>query len=183
MTTLDGFFSGPNGEINWHMVNEEFNTYSIELINTVDTILFGRVTYELMAAYWPTSAAAADNPLVADNLNCMAKLVVSQKLNHPKWNNSRVIRGDLVSEISLLKQQPGKDIVIYGSGTIVRTLASANLIDDFRLFVCPIMLGKGISLFSRMSKSLHLHLHDTKTLSNGVVLLHYLLPTVGNSAV
>jgi dihydrofolate reductase len=174
LVTLDGFFAGPNGEIDWHVVDEEFFNYvKFELQNEVDTILFGRVTYEGMASYWPTPAAAQNDPDTTDYMNKTPKIVFSKTLAKADWNNSTLVKGDLAQEVSKLKQQPGKNLVIYGSGTIVSALAQLGLIDDYRIFVVPVVLGRGKPLFSDITMPINLKLLRTKTFKTGVVLLSY----------
>ena len=104
MVSLDGFFEGPNRDINWHNVDDEFNQFAIEQTSTVDTILFGRVTYELMAGYWPTPAATTDDPVIADLMNRLPKIVFSRTLQKAEWNNTRLIKDHIAEEITTLKQ-------------------------------------------------------------------------------
>lgn len=176
MVTLDGFLAGPNGEIDWHSVNDEFNDFAVAQLNAVDTLLFGRVTYELMASYWPTEAAIKDDAVVADKMNTLNKVVFSRtldKVGWDKWNNARLVKTNIAAEISKLKQQPGKDMVIFGSGTIVSTLGQAGLIDLYRIFVVPVILGKGKPQFTDIANPIKLKLADTKTFKTGVVFLSY----------
>ena len=149
--TLDGFFEGPNKELDWHIVDEEFNQYANDLLSNVDALLFGRVTYQLMADYWP---AAATNPStsksdleIADKMNNLPKIVFSKTLQEVKWNNSRLVKENIAEEISKMKQQPGKDMVIFGSGSIVSTFMQHGLIDEYRIIVNPVVLGNGKPLF------------------------------------
>lgn len=171
--TVDGFFSGPNGEIDWHNVDEEFNQYAIELINSIDTMLFGRMTYEGMASYWPTPAATMDDPIVAGKMNSTAKVVFSTTLETAEWENTTLVKGDAGDEIAKLKQLPGKDMVIYGSGRLVSSLTRRGLIDEFRIFVNPVVLGSGVPLFRDMNDRVALRLTGTKTFKSGNVLLCY----------
>jgi dihydrofolate reductase len=120
--TLDGFFAGPNGEYDWFVWDEETAKYSRELLGSIDTILFGRVTYDLMAGYWPTASAPAEDPVIIDAMNNLKKVVFSRTLEKVKWRNSRLVKENIENEAAELKQQPGKDIVIFGSGSIVSTL-------------------------------------------------------------
>ncbi len=174
MVSVDGFFAGPNGEIDWHVVDEEFNRYAIDLLNTLDTILFGRVTYEMFESYWP---AAAKDPVtsksdlkIADKINNINKIVFSKTLEKVEWNNVKLLKEVIPDEIRKLKQQPGKDMVIYGSGSIVSEFAKHGLISEYRLFVAPVTLGKGKSLFK---EKLNLKLIESKQFGNGNVLLRY----------
>ncbi len=171
--TVDGLFSGPNGELDWHNVDEEFNEWALELIDSIDTMLFGRVTYEGMASYWPTPLATTDDPMVAGKMNSTHKLVFSKTLEQADWENTTLVAGDAAEEIAKLKQQPGKDMVIYGSGKLVSSLAARGLIDEFRIFVNPIVLGSGVPLFQGMSESVNLRLTGTRVFKSGNVLLCY----------
>jgi dihydrofolate reductase len=176
MVSLDGLFAGPEGSIDWHVVDEEFNEFAIDQLNAMDAMIFGRVTYEGMLSYWPTQMAIENDTVVADKMNTLPKLVFSrtlQKVEWGKWDNAKLIKGDIGEEISKLKQQPGKDMVIFGSGSIVSTLAQLGLIDEYRLFVVPTVLGNGASLFTGVTKPVNLKLLRTKTLKTGVVLLCY----------
>ncbi len=172
MVSVDGFFAGPNGEIDWHNVDEEFNTFAIEQLDSVDTLVFGRVTYELMASYWPTAEALKDDSVVAAKMNALPKIVFSKTLEKVEWNNSRLAKNDVVEEISQLKKENGRDIVIFGSGTVVSVLAEAGLIDEYRLIINPVALGKGKSLFAG-AHEFKLKLLDTKQFRSGNVLLKY----------
>jgi dihydrofolate reductase len=171
--TIDGFFAGPNGEIDWFVWDEETAQYSKELLGSVDTILFGRVTYELMASYWPTASPPTEDPVIIDAMNNLPKIVFSRTLEKTGWKNTRLVKEINKEEILKLKHQPGKGMVIYGSGSIVSTFTQLGLIDEYRLFVNPIVLGSGKSLFKDIRGKLNLKLVNTKTFKNGVVLLEY----------
>ncbi len=173
LVTLDGFFEGPNGEIDWHVVDEEFNEFAIEQLNSVDMLLFGRVTYELMASYWPTEAAITDDPIVAGRMNTLPKIVFSRTLSGVEWKNTRLVKEDAEEEISKLKQQPGKDLIILGSSDLAVTLIEHDLIDEFRIMVNPVVLGNGKSLFRGIKDRLKLELVQTRTFRSGNVLLYY----------
>ncbi len=171
--TLDGFMAGPNGEIDWSLWNEETAQYAKELQKSIDTILFGRVTYELMASFWPTPAADSEDPVITGYMNDTAKIVFSKTLEKTDWKNTKVIREINSGEILKMKQQPGKNLVIYGSGSLVSNLTQLGLIDDYRIFVNPVILGQGKLLFQDLKDRHKLKLIDTKIFKNGVVLLHY----------
>jgi dihydrofolate reductase len=172
LITLDGFFAGTKGEIDWHNVDEEFNDFSIEQLSQIGTLLFGRVTYDLMYSYWPTPQALNDDPTVAKAMNRIPKVVFSKKLEKVEWENTTLIKENIVEEVKKLKQKPGKDIAIFGSGTIVQLLTDAGLIDEYRLIVNPVILGKGKLLFKDVKK-LRLKLLETKIFKSGNVLLCY----------
>jgi dihydrofolate reductase len=173
LTTLDGFYEGPNKEIDWHNVDEEFNEFAINQLNSVDVLLFGRVTYELMASYWPTPAATTNDPIVADKMNSLPKIVFSKTLSSVEWQNTRLVKENIAEEISKLKQQPGKDLIIFGSSDLAVTLTRLGLIDEYRIMVNPVVLGDGKSLFKGISQRLNLKLLKTRTFSSGNVLLYY----------
>jgi dihydrofolate reductase len=177
MVTLDGFFEGPNKELDWHIVDEEFNQYANDLLSNVDALLFGRVTYQLMADYWP---AAATNPStsksdleISDKMNNLPKIVFSKTLKEVKWNNSRLVKDNIAEEISKMKQESGKDMVIFGSGSIVTTLMQLGLIDEYRIIVNPVVLGSGKPLFKGINDKQNLKLLKTKVLGSGIVILYY----------
>ena len=177
LVTLDGFFAGPKGELDWHIVDEEFNQYAIDLLSKVDALLFGRITYQLMADYWP---AAATNPStsksdleIAHKMNNLPKIVFSKTLQEVRWNNSRLVKENIAEEISKMKQQPGKDMVIFGSGSIVSTFMQLGLIDEYRIIVNPVVLGNGNPLFKGINGKQNLKLLNTKVFDSGIVILFY----------
>jgi dihydrofolate reductase len=173
MVTLDGFFEGPDRDINWHNVDDEFNEFAIEQINTVDTLIFGRVTYELMASYWPTKEAITNDPIVADKMNSMPKIVFSKTLASADWQNTRLVKGDAAKEIAKLKKQPGKDLIIFGSADLAASFIKDGLIDEFRVMLNPILLGRGTPLFKGIQDKLNLKLLKTRRFGSGNVLLYY----------
>jgi dihydrofolate reductase len=173
MVTLDGFFARLDGNIDWHVVDDEFNTFARQQLDEMDTLLFGRVTYEGMASYWPTEAAMADDAEIANAMNRLPKIVFSRTLTTVDWSNSRLARDDLAEEITRLKEQPGKDMALFGSGEIVSGLTRHGLIDEYRLFVCPVVLGSGKSLFAGLNDALTLELLKAQPFTSGVVLLYY----------
>lgn len=171
LVSVDGLFAGPNDELDWFVWNEETAEYVKGLFREVDTLLFGRVTYELMADYWPQ--ATDEDPVIADMMNNLSKVVFSGTLDRVEWHNSRLASGDIAVEVSRLKEQPGKDMVIFGSGSIVSVLSQQGLIDEYRLFINPVILGNGKAHFSGLTRRINLQLVDTRTFSTGVVLLRY----------
>jgi len=173
MVSLDGYYQRPNGDIDWHVVDEEFNDFAIAQLNSIDTIVFGRATYELMASYWPTPMALSDDPVVAGKMNETAKLVFSRTLAQADWNNTRLVRDHVAEEINRLKQQPGKDMIIFGSGDLAVSLAEQGLIDEYRIMVAPVALGAGKPLFQGLKQQLNLKLVKTQTFRVGNVLLCY----------
>jgi dihydrofolate reductase len=173
VVTLDGFYEGPNGEFDWPNVDEEFNEFGIEQLHDTDLLVFGRVTYEGMAGYWPTPAARQDDPVVAELMNTLPKVVVSTTLASADWNNTRVVAGDPAEEITKLKQEPGKGIAIFGSPSLTVSLIELGLVDELRVLVNPIVLGDGHSLFRTTRDRLRLELLQTRTFRSGNVLLTY----------
>lgn len=173
MVTLDGFFEGPNCDISWHNADEEFNEFAIEQTSTLGAILFGRVTYQMMESYWPTSDAIRDDPIVADLMNSLPKVVFSRTLQKADWNNSRLIKDNLAEEILKMKQQPGKELALLGSADLLATLIQLDLIDEHRIMVNPIVLGKGTPLFKGIDHASKLKLVNTRTFRSGNVLLCY----------
>lgn len=175
LVSLDGSISGPNGEIDWfvNIADKEFENYSVSLINSIDTMLFGRITYQLMESYWPNATTATDDQRIIDAMNNYQKIVFSKTLNKVDWKNSRLVKGNLIDEVIQLKKQSGKDMVIYGSGSIVSILAQKNLIDDYRIFVSPIVLGNGKPLLSNIKEKINLKLLEMRKFNSGLVLLHY----------
>jgi dihydrofolate reductase len=171
--SLDGFIARPKGEFDWHLVDGEVNEYAKDLLNSFDTLVFGRVTYELMASYWPT--AITNDPAeaqIAERLNTLPKVVFSRTLKKVEWRNSRLAQGGIVEEILKMKEQPGKDIGIGGT-SIVTVLAPLGLIDEYRILLVPVVLGSGKPLFNDIEDRIDLKLRTTKTFGSGLVLLDY----------
>lgn len=171
LVSLDGYFAGPNGELDWFVVEEEFLNYAKILLNSVDSILYGRVTYEDMAAYWPDSTE--NDPAITHKMNHLSKIVFSKTLKTVEWNNSRLFKNIDPQEITEWKRQPGKDMVIFGSGVIVSAFAKLGLIDEYRFIVNPVILGKGMPLFTGLPDKIKLQFLKSETLSSGVVILYY----------
>lgn len=174
LVTLDGYFEGPNRDIGWHNVDAEFNDYAVDMLNSVDTLIFGRVTYELMANYWPTPAAMKNDPIVAEKMNMLPKIVFSRKtLDKVEWHNTKLVKDIIEVDIENMKREPGKDMVVLGSGSIVSAFAQRGLIDEYRIMINPIVLGDGIPLFKGIKDRINLNLIKTRTFRNGNVLLYY----------
>ncbi len=173
MVTLDGFFAGPNGEIDWHRVDEEFNQFAVQQTGAAGGLIFGRVTYQLMESYWPTEDGTRDDPEVAAIMNAIPKLVFSRTLERADWNNTRLVKTDAVEEITKLRQQPGEDWLIFGSAGLIATLTGHRLIDEYRLIVAPVVLGQGKPVFKDVQDRLNFKLLSTRTFDNGNVLLCY----------
>jgi len=166
--SLDGVIEEPSWTFQFS--SEEQQKFKFDELFASDALLLGRVTYEGFAAAWPS---ATDEEGFADRMNGLPKYVVSTTLEEPlEWNNSRLIEGDVAEEVSRLKQQPGHDILIYGSGELLHTLMQHDLIDEYRLMVYPVVLGSGKRLF-RDGINTTLRLVETRTFSSGVVVLSY----------
>lgn len=172
--TLNGFYKGINGDISWHKHGgEEEGEYSKEAANSGSTLLFGRVTYEMMAAFWPTPQAAQAFPEVAVGMNKAEKIVFSRTLDKADWNNTRIIKDNIVDEVRKLKQMPGVGITILGSGSIVTQLVEQGLIDEYQVMIDPVAIGEGTPMFKGLSRNLELKLTSSRTFKSGVVLLIY----------
>jgi dihydrofolate reductase len=173
LISLDGFFEGPNRGLDWHNVDAEFNEFAIEQTSAVDALLFGRVTYQMMASFWPRPEAIAADPIVAGLMNRLPKIVFSTTLEKVEWNNSRLVKDHVAEEILNLKKQPGKDLALFGSASLLSTLMQMDLVDEHRLLVNPVILGSGNPLFKRAQDRLNLKLIRSRTFGNGNVLLCY----------
>lgn len=175
--SLDGYIAGPNGEMDWIMVNDEMGKYESNFIKAADTLILGRATYESFAGSWPhvpeNPSADEGEKEYARLLNSMRKIVFSKTLDKVEWNNSTLMREVSAQEIKKLKQEPGKDIVIYGSASIIQTFTNLGLIDEYQLLVHPIVLGGGKPLFKNIMNKNKLKLINTRTFSTGVVGLYY----------
>jgi len=174
LMTLDGYFEGENADISWHNVDQEFNDFAIAQLKTADMLLFGRKTYQLMAAYWPTAEGIKDNPVIADLMNQIDKIVFSKSLEKAHWDHARVISEGLLDEVKKLKSIPGKDVFIFGSADLSSTLIDHDLIDEFRIMINPLILGNGTPMFQNITAKIDLQLLKTKVFGNGNVLLNYI---------
>lgn len=169
MVSVDGFIEGPNKELDWHIFDEEMEKYmSTEILDKVDTILLGRVAYQLLADYWPS---ATDS--IAPQLNNLSKIVFSGTLEKAEWKNSRIVKGNIAEEISRMKQQPGKDLVLFGGAEIAQAFMQLGLIDKYQLILNPIVLGAGKPLFKELNDRTKLKLLNTKSFTCGNVMLFY----------
>ena len=175
--TLDGVFEDPgggegttHGGWSFQFWSEEAAKYKFDELFASDALLLGRVTYEGFAKAWPTMKDAGE---FAERMNSIPKYVVSTTLKELEWNNSHLLKGNIAEEVARLKQQEGQDILVAGSGELVRTLMQHDLIDEYRLMVHPVVLGGGKRLFRDGSNKTVLKLADTKSFSSGVVVLSY----------
>jgi len=173
LTSLDGYFEGLDRDINWHNVDEEFNEFAVQQTSEFGALLFGRVTYELMAGYWPTESAKRDDPIIAGLMNSLPKIVFSTTLEKAGWNNTRLVKENVAEEVLKLKQQTGKDIAIFGSSDLTVALTQIGLVDEYRIMVNPVVLGEGKLLLKGTQNKLDLKLVKTRTFKSGNVLLYY----------
>jgi len=172
-TTLNGYFEGPGGDLSWHRHGEEESKFAADSAGQGGILLFGRITYEHMAAWWPTPQALQQMPAVAEGMNKAEKIVFSRTLKRADWENTRIIGGDIITAVKQLKQTPGKDMCVLGSGSIITQFADAGLIDEYQFMVDPVALGNGTPTFKGLKNKLDLKLVSTKTFKSGVILLSY----------
>ena len=176
--TLDGYFVDANHSMNWAKNrapdnDPEYNAFVAENASGGGTLLFGRVTYDLMLKYWPTPMAKQHDPVVAEGMNNAPKFVFSRTLDHASWNNTTLVKGDLAAEVKKMKEGPGGGMAILGSGTIVSQLTQAGLIDEYQVMVNPIILGKGRTMFDGVKDMLNLRLSRTRSFKSGKVFVCY----------
>lgn len=171
LVTLDGLFEGPNPwALDWleDVWGEELERFSLDQAKTAGCLLFGRSTYEGMAAHWSTATGA-----IADFMNRVPKIVFSRTLERADWNNTRLLATDAVPEVARLKRQSGQDMYIFGSATLCETLMQANLIDEYRLGLAPVVLGRGTPLFKPGTGRQGMKLLEARALGSGCVILRY----------
>lgn len=170
LMTLDGFVEGPNRDISFHLDvwGEELERLSIEQGRSAGGLMFGRVTYELMANYWPNESGE-----VADFMNALPKYVFSRTLTHSDWRNTQLFNDNLPETAARLKRDSAKDIFIFGSADLCAGLIPHGLIDEFRIGICPILLGSGTPLFKPGPERIKLKLLDARALSTGIVINRY----------
>jgi dihydrofolate reductase len=175
--SLDGFVAGPNGEMDWIKVDEEIFTHVGKRISESDTALYGRVTYQMMESYWPT---AADSPDASQHdiehskwYKKVHKVILSKTIKEQALTNTTVIKDNLSNKINDIKNQPGTEILLFGSPTATHSLLQLNLVDGYWLFVNPIILGRGIPLFAGVNEKTKLKLLNTRQFTSGVTELNY----------
>ena len=172
--SLDGFFVDQKGDMSWaHNNSAEFDAFVESNAKGGGVLLFGRKTYDLMVSFWPTPMAEQSYPVVADRMNRGAKVVFSKSMGKPSWNNTKLVNGDIESEVRKMKQEPGVDMVILGSGSIVSQLTQMGLIDEYQIVVIPVVLGSGRTMFDGVKEKLMLKLVHTRSFDNGNVFLSY----------
>lgn len=177
--TLDGFMAGPECELDWHFNrwNNEMAELASRQLSQADTIMLGAITYRAMASYWPMqssnmSYSRNDIPF-ADMMNSYTKIVFSDSIKQSYWNNSIILKGEMINQVKKLKDGQGKDMIIYGSGKMIASLQPYDLIDEYHLWIHPVILGKGKPLFRDPDHSLTLELYKTHTFKTGVIVLFY----------
>jgi dihydrofolate reductase len=174
--TLDGYFVDINGDMSWAKADhqdEEWNAFVAGNASGEGVLVFGRITYELMASFWPTPLAMESMPVVAAGMNNMPKVVFSRTLNQVSWNNTKLVKSNMAAELRKMKKESGQGLVILGSGNIVSQLAQEGLIDEYQIVVNPVVLGKGRTLFDGVKEKLRLKLTKSRAFGNGNVLLCY----------
>ncbi len=176
-TSLDGFVAGVNGEMGWIKVDDAMFDFVGTMTDQADTALYGRVTYQMMESYWPN---AGEKPNASKHdiehsiwYNNVSKIVLSRTIKDLGKSNTKVISENISDHINKIKQQEGKNILIFGSPSASNSLLNKGLVDEFWIFVNPILLGQGIPLFKDISESVKLSLIETKTFEIGVIALHY----------
>lgn len=175
LTSLDGYHAGTDGSLDWFRTDEEFERYSRSQGDVIDTIVMGRRTFEMMAAYWPTEAAAQEDPVVAGFMNDLPKIVASRTLTSHPWGPTTFVADDVAGHLAAVKDRPGKDIAIFGSSTLVGDLLPSGVIDELRVIVNPVVLGSGRSVFAGTAGPVGLHRTAVREFGNGNVLLTYRL--------
>ena len=172
--TVNGYYKGNKDDISWHIHSKEGNRFSEEQLKSGNILLLGRVTYEMMYQFWTSKEARDSYPEVARMMNEAEKIVLSQTLSSVTWQNSRLINENALIALRQLKASKGKDITILGSGSIVRQLSDAAMIDEYQFMIDPLAIGKGTPLFEGMEHTLSLKLKETNILkSTGTLLLTY----------
>jgi dihydrofolate reductase len=178
--TLDGLAAGPKDSVDFVPAStqgdQSFGRDQLAFMDAIDTILLGRVTYQMFSGYWPNITEGEEKPF-ADKLNGTQKVVFSKTLDRAPWGNwddARIVKSSAAHEVARLKRQSGKDMVVWGSISLAQSLINAGLIDEYRLVFCPVVLGNGRPLFGEKVEPLEMKLSNTKTLDRGAVLLEYI---------
>jgi dihydrofolate reductase len=174
--SLDGYFTDRDNRMNWAhnpAPDKEWDTFVEGNASGGGVLVFGRITYELMASYWPTPAAARNDPVVAERMNKLPKIVFSRTLTEAAWKHTRLVKDGLVEEIRKRKAGKGEDMAILGSGSIVAQLAREGLIDEYQIVVTPVVLGGGRTMFDGIRKPLPMKLVNSRTFGNGNILMSY----------
>lgn len=174
--SIDGFFTGPDNDLSFAknpVEDAEFDAFVGQNASGDGVMLFGRVTHDMMASFWPTPMAAQMMPAVAEGMNRRPKIVFSNTLKSSPWNNTTVLGGNAVANVRKLKEEDGPDLVVLGSGSIVSQLSQARLVDEYQFCIVPVVLGKGRTLFPDVSERFALTLTKTRSFRNGNVFVTY----------
>ncbi|MDH7462976.1 dihydrofolate reductase family protein [Chitinophagaceae bacterium 26-R-25] len=171
--TLDGYYKGAGNDISWHPHGGDAAEYAAQKSKGENTLVFGRVTYEMMAGFWPTPMAKESFPEVAEGMNKAEKIVFSRTLTNASWEKTRIIRNDIVGEMKHLKKTSEKDMTILGSGSILAQFASHGLVDSFIIMMNPVAIGKGTPIFQNIEKQLNLKLQEHQVFKSGIIVMTY----------
>jgi dihydrofolate reductase len=171
--SLDGYYKDLKNGIDWHQHGQEEGDFSAKNLGQDNILLFGRITYQMMASWWPTQSAIDTMPEVAKGMNNAEKIVCSNTLQTVDWQNTRIIGGDIITKLAELKKTTPKNITILGSGSLTTQLAEAGLVDACQIMIDPVAIGNGTSIFQGMKRQLILKLTDTRSFKSGTVLLSY----------
>jgi dihydrofolate reductase len=169
--SLDGYVEGPKHEIDWHLVDNEFNAYAVDMLEASDVLIMGRRTYELMAAAWP--ADTENDPVVKEKMNSTPKLVFSRTLKKVEWQNSRLATGTIADEVARLKQVPGDGVLPVGGSELAAAFLDRGLMDELHIILTPVLLGGGNTVFDGIKKRHRLRLLSTKQFKSGNIVLIY----------
>jgi len=170
--SIDGYYKDIQNDIRWHRHGGEESDFASNSSQQAHILLFGRVTYEMMAAFWPTPTAIEQMPGVAKGMNRSEKIVLSKTMDKSDWHNTRFLSGNLVGEVKKLKEA-GTDITILGSGSLLTQLTDAGLIDSYQFMIDPVALGRGTAIFAGLKEKLDLKLTDSRIFESGIILATY----------
>ena len=172
--SLDGYIADAHNDMSWaHKNDPEWNAFAAQNASGNGVLLFGRVTYDLMAAFWPTPAALEKAGAVAEGMNRMPKVVFSRTMKKASWDNTTVVTGDIAAAVRKMKGESGPGMVILGSGSIVSQLTQAGLIDEYQMVMNPVVLGNGKTMFEGLKSKVTLNLTTARPFKNGNVVLSY----------
>jgi dihydrofolate reductase len=172
--TLDGYFVDMHGDMSWaHKNDPEWDAFTADNAKGEAVLVFGRITYEMMASWWPTPQAMEAMPVVAERMNTLPKVVFSRTLDKASWSNTKLVKSDMAGAIRTMKEEHGPDLLIMGSGSIVSQLTQEGLIDEYQIVLNPVVLGEGRTMFDGVKEKLNLKLTQTRAFRNGNVVLCY----------
>jgi len=176
LVSIDGYFVDMKGDMSWahnRATDGEWDDFVASNARGGGVLLFGRITYDLMASYWPTPVAAKNDPVVAERMNNLSKVVFSRTMEKAAWSNTRLVKNDPAAEVRKMKREGGADMALMGSGSIVARLANEGLIDEYQVVVVPFVLGAGRTMFEGVKERKRFILTGTRSFANGNVLLTY----------